>query len=446
MRAIRGALASQSGLEQGKATMSAAHILTYARHLEGGGVERAQLRLAREWLAEGRRVTLMLGRMAGPLAAELPAGIEIVAPVAGGTLSLASLADVVRERAPDVLFCAGNTYTSAAAWARARLGGAAPLIVGKMSNTSRRTDLGLIGGAAYRTWLRTHGLFLDHLVAMTPETAVRAGSALGMGDRVSVIANPPVRPLPGAVLAALPALPSPGRFILGVGRLAAQKRWDRLIAAMPALSDRHVSLVIVGEGDRRPALEAQIAALDLAGRVFLPGHSADPLLAMERAALLALPSDFEGVPGVLREALSVGHPGGRDRIEPVDRRDRHLASARQRRRPRRRGRAGRGAGALAAPRGGAPGAGAAAGARFGATLSRAVRRAARRARGQAALSSSSSPCRSDRRSSATLSIAVSGSAITSPRMPNSALARICIDSVSAGGRSTVRRATIGTTI
>lgn len=284
--------------------MSAAHILTYARHLEGGGVERAQLRLAAGWLAEGRRVTLMLGRLTGPLVAELPAGIELVAPPNGGTRSLAGLADVVRERSPDLLFCAGNTYTSAAAWARLRLGAASPLIVGKMSNNSRRTDLGLIGGAAYRTWLRTHGRFLDHLVAMTPETAARAASALGMDERVSVIPNPPVRPLPGA---ATPTLPL-GRFILGVGRLAAQKRWDRLIAAMPALSDPHVALVIVGEGDRRAALEAQVAALGLGHRVFLPGHSADPLPAMERAALLALPSDFEGVPGVLREALSVGTP------------------------------------------------------------------------------------------------------------------------------------------
>ena len=50
-----------------------------------------------------------------------------------------------------------------------------------------------------------------------------------------------------------------------------------------------------------------------------------------------------------------------------------------------------------------------------------------------------------RRSSATLTIAVIGSANISPRMPNSALARICVPSVSAGGRSTVRFATIGIT-
>ena len=97
----------------------------------------------------------------------------------------------------------------------------------------------------------------------------------------------------------------PDRYILGVGRLEPQKRWDRLIAAMPRLG---VPLVILGEGSARAALKAQVAALGLAARVHLPGHVADPLPAMAGAAVLALTSDFEGVPGVLREALSVGTP------------------------------------------------------------------------------------------------------------------------------------------
>ena len=280
--------------------MAADHILTYARTLRGGGVERAQLRLARGWLAAGRRVTLVVGRLEGPLCAELPQGIETIT-LSG---SLVGLPAVVRERRPDLIFCAGNTYTLATAWTRLRLGRAMPLTVGKVSNSLRRRDLGPLGDWGNAAWLATHGRFLDHLVAMTPETARRAERALGMAGRVEVIPNPPAEPIPGAAGLALP----PGRFILGVGRLVAQKRWDRLIAALPLLADRDVALVIVGEGERRAALEAQVAALGLGNSVFLPGHAADPLPAMARAAVVALPSDFEGVPGVLREALSVGTP------------------------------------------------------------------------------------------------------------------------------------------
>jgi glycosyltransferase involved in cell wall biosynthesis len=286
------------------AAMPARHILTYARTLKGGGVERAQLRLAGGWLAAGRRVTLVVGRLEGPLAAELPAGIETVTLGTPRAAPLLGLPAVVRERAPDLIFCAGNTYTLLAAWTRTRLGAATPPIVGKVSNSLRRTDLGPIGDWGNSAWLAGHGRFLDHLVAMTPETARRAERALRMAGRIEVIPNPPAETIPGAPAPVLP----PGRFVLGVGRLVAQKRWDRLIAALPLLAHPDVSLVIVGEGERRPALAAQVAALGLADRVHLPGHAADPLPAMARAAAVVLPSDFEGVPGVLREALSVGTP------------------------------------------------------------------------------------------------------------------------------------------
>lgn len=280
------------------------HILTVAQHLRGGGVERAMLRLARGWLAAGRRVTLVAGSLQGPLAAELPPGIEVVELGGASVWPLLALPQVVRERRPDLIFCPGNFYTVVAAWTRLRLGRRCPPIVGKMSNAPDRGDHGTLATAAHRLWLAQHRRFLDALVAMTPATAAAAEQALAMPGRVTVIANPPAAPIAGAVQPQLPA----GRFILGIGRLVPQKRWDRLIAAMPLLTDDQVSLVILGEGELRGALEAQVRALRLAPRVTMPGHAGDPLGAMARAAVVALPSDFEGVPGVLREALSVGTP------------------------------------------------------------------------------------------------------------------------------------------
>jgi len=280
---------------------AAKHIFTYAETLDGGGVERAQLRLARGWIAQGRRVTLAVGDAGGPLGAEIPPGLEI-APLAGGTYrALFGIAGLVRKLRPDVIFCAGSYYTSVALWTRLRLGGACPPIVGKISNATRRGDYSPLMAAGYGAWLRLHPWFLDRIVAMSEASAREVIETARIdAARVPVIPNPPALPLPGSRLAGLPP-----RYVLGVGRLVRQKRWERLIEAMPRLAER-LPLVILGEGEERASIAARAAALGVDLR--LPGHAADPLPAMRAATVLALTSDYEGVPGVLREALSVGTP------------------------------------------------------------------------------------------------------------------------------------------
>ncbi|PAX06910.1 glycosyltransferase [Sphingomonas lenta] len=281
--------------------MTARHVLTFAQSPGRGGVERAQLRLCAGWAQAGRRVTLVLGRADDGF--RPPTGVHIVELGSTDLLELRRLASVVRALAPDLIFCPGNHYTGMAALLRLRLRDACPPIVAKMSSTTSRGDHGPVLDRLHAAWLRTHGRFLDRLVCMTPATARAADRALGMGGRVHVIANPPTRPDPDAP----PVLLLPGRVVLGVGRLVGQKRWDRLVDALPRLPD-DVRLVLLGEGPERSTLEARARSLRVAHRVHLPGHAPCPLPAMARAALVALPSDFEGAPGVLREALSVGTP------------------------------------------------------------------------------------------------------------------------------------------
>jgi glycosyltransferase involved in cell wall biosynthesis len=272
------------------------HIMSFASGLAGGGVERALLRLTQGWLDAGARVTLAIADPSGPLAAELPAGASLVRT---------RLAAAVRAARPDILFCPGNAYTSRAALLRLQLGRRCPPIVLKISNVLDRADLPWPLRTGNRWWVRAQPLFFDRLVAMTPGLARETAHATGLSAaRIAVIANPPARPVAGAPPIPLPA----GRFIVGVGRLAPQKRWDRLIAALPLLSDPQVPAVIVGEGQERASLLAQATQLGIAHRLFLPGHAADPHLALAAAAVAVLPSDYEGVPGVLREALSVGTP------------------------------------------------------------------------------------------------------------------------------------------
>ncbi len=283
----------------------AAHILSYAQTLKGGGVERAMLRMADGWARAGRRVTLVIGDASGALAHELPAGVTVRELGDGGYRALFGLPAIVRELAPDVIFCPGNHYTGAAWWLRRRLGKACPPVVGKVSNALVRPDLPLGAGVAYRAWVRMHRGFLDAVVAMTPAMAAEALGAMGLSAaQIHVIPNPPTRPIPGAMP---PPMPD-ARFLLGVGRLAPQKRWDRLIAAMPRLHDTQVKLLILGEGEERAALERLVERLGLEDRVLMPGHAPDPLPAIARAAAVVLTSEYEGVPGVLREAIAAGTP------------------------------------------------------------------------------------------------------------------------------------------
>lgn len=283
----------------------AAHILAFAQTLRGGGVERALLRLAGGWHVAGRRVTLVLGDDSGMLRAELPPGLETLVLGDSRYRALLALPRLARELRPDLIFAAGNHYTGVAAWTRLRLGGACPPIVAKVSNALVRPELGHGAAWRYRRWLRLHPRFLDAVVAMTPAMAEEAVREMLMRPQdVHVIANPPALPIPAAEPIPLPA----GRYLLGVGRLEPQKRWDRTIAALARIADKSVSLVILGEGSARPQLEAQVAALGLTGRVGLPGYAADPLPAIAGAAAVVLTSDFEGVPGVLREALALGTP------------------------------------------------------------------------------------------------------------------------------------------
>ncbi|WP_431468996.1 glycosyltransferase [Sphingosinithalassobacter sp. LHW66-3] len=284
---------------------TAERIATIAQTLEGGGVERAMLRLARGWIDAGREVTLIAGRATGPLAAELPAGIHIEELGDSRYRALYALPRFLDRLRPDLLFCPGNHYTSLAAWTRLRMGSACPPIVAKVSNALVRPEMRGIERRGYPHWLRLHPRFIDRFVAMSPAMAAETARQMRVDPaRVSVIANPPARALAEAAPLMLPA----GRYLLGAGRLEPQKRWDRLIEALPRLKRGDVSLLLLGEGSLRRALEAQVAALGLRDRVHLPGHAADPLPAIARAEAVVLTSDYEGVPGVLREALALGTP------------------------------------------------------------------------------------------------------------------------------------------
>ncbi|WP_267423938.1 glycosyltransferase family 4 protein [Methylobacterium sp. GC_Met_2] len=105
--------------------------------------------------------------------------------------------------------------------------------------------------------------------------------------------------------------------LLCVGRLVAKKGHDDLIAALAGLpATLHWRLDLIGGGELRDALEADVRDRDLAGRVSFRGALAQPevIAAMRAADLFVLPTkpgpggDRDGLPNVLMEAASQALP------------------------------------------------------------------------------------------------------------------------------------------
>ena len=100
--------------------------------------------------------------------------------------------------------------------------------------------------------------------------------------------------------------PTERKDIFSVGRLNSQKNQAMLIRAYAALENCEDRLIIYGEGELRPELEALVKELGLENRVLLPGTCTNIPEAIKGAKLFVLPSDFEGMPNALLEAMALG--------------------------------------------------------------------------------------------------------------------------------------------
>lgn len=108
-------------------------------------------------------------------------------------------------------------------------------------------------------------------------------------------------------------LPNQGLTLISVSRLGKEKSVDFLIRAMPdiiARTDKPLRLIIVGEGDQRPELEALIRELGLVDTVMLIGSVEPEAIATyyQAADLFVFASQSETQGMVLLEAMAAGLP------------------------------------------------------------------------------------------------------------------------------------------
>lgn len=311
-------------------------IALFIYSVRGGGAQHRALTLANGFAERGHAVDLVV------VAADESAGVDLHPSVRVVALeqswrhlfeglnrrinlrglftasAIPALARYLRSERPDVLLSGASHVNLVAIFAH-RLSKTNVSLVLRASNyPSGNLRWWPPFEQAIRRLLRyTLGIvypWADHIIAVSQGVAYDVQRLTGLpNDRVTTIYNPVVGP-DIARLAAEPVdhpwvADAQVPLILAVGRLTPQKDYPTLIRAFARVrAVRAAHLVILGEGRQRHKLEKLVHEFGLDGDVALPGQVDNPFAWMSKAAVLVLSSAWEGLPGVLIEALACGCP------------------------------------------------------------------------------------------------------------------------------------------
>jgi glycosyltransferase involved in cell wall biosynthesis len=283
--------------------------------LEGGGAERVLLNLAGGLVAEGIGVDVVLAQPTGVFLSQLPTLARVIDLKASRIASsVLPLARYLREVRPDALL-AFQDHTSVAAIAAAAISlSRTPIFPAIHSTWTKMLETGgwrqhLLASVASLAYRHAAGV-----ITVSDGAAASLVSCLGVErSRVRVIYNPVVT---GDLFSKAEAAVEHPWFkagqppvVLGIGRLSRAKDFATLIASFAQLRAHcPARLLILGEGEERPALETLIRKLRVSEDVALPGFVENPYPYLRQSAVFVLSSAWEGLPTVLIEALALGVP------------------------------------------------------------------------------------------------------------------------------------------
>jgi glycosyltransferase involved in cell wall biosynthesis len=318
----------------------------------GGGMERSMLRLAEAFLGRGLAVDLVVGQAKGELLDAVPADARIVElskrpvfrarghglaadPRAFSLLlrpksmmgmlkplvrRLPSLVAYLRESRPDAILAAEPRYNVIAVWGRQLSGLDSRVVISERIQVSRHAGFGgPWGEPSLHDLLRRAYLSADAIVAVSDGVADDLAAHAGIPrERITTVYNPVVGPDLFAKAQERPDHPwfAPGAppVILAAGRLDPQKDFSTLIRAFAQIRQRRPArLVILGAANptnlpHAEELRALPGALGIGVDVALPGFVDNPFAFMAQASVFVLSSLYEGLPGVLIQALACGCP------------------------------------------------------------------------------------------------------------------------------------------
>ncbi len=281
-------------------------------HFGSGGVERVACHVANGLQRRGLKVEVIVLEATGPVRPLLDPNIPVrlLWTVPGlrhrrMKAAVPAIAAYLHKFSPRLFLSPGNHTTRPAAMGVALSGyrGAFvvkitnPLLHGRMTPRLRRRQ------SVYAWALRKARVVL----VLSPSGAEQITQLEPrLADRIRVVHNPYVsdRMLGSAALRS-PAEPP---VILSIGRLSEQKNHALLLRAASRLGRQPWRLRICGTGAEEPALRALAGELGIADRLELPGFVGDLVPEYLAATVLALSSNWEGLPATLLEAVACGCP------------------------------------------------------------------------------------------------------------------------------------------
>jgi len=281
-----------------------------------GGVERMMLNLAEGLSSVGCLVDLITVKTKSAYLNSPLEGIKLVnlgvSHTFGGVMPLVRY---LRQHRPAALLAAKDRANIVAVLANTISGTRTRLIL--RMGTTVSAALGGKRPLKEKLWYTRMRLFYPHanaVVAVSKGVAADLMKNAGLAPSlVHVIPNPVITPK--LLNLAEEPLDHPWfkdgapPVILGVGRLTKQKDFPTLIKAFAKVRESfQCRLVILGEGQDRPKLEALITDLGIRSDTLLPGFVHNPYPYFKRASLFVLSSIWEGSPNVLTEALALGTP------------------------------------------------------------------------------------------------------------------------------------------
>lgn len=291
-------------------------LTLFTSSLSGGGVERVMVNLARGFAGHGLKVDLVLAKAEGPYISQVPSGVRVVDLQASRVLtSLPNLVLYLKRERPSVFITGSYHVNIIAIWARIIAGVSCKLVVTVHNTLSQGVKNARdLKGQLLPYFVRMFYPRADVVVAVSQGVADDLVKTTGLPrELIKVIYNPVVTPelLEKAKVSIDHPWFRPGQppVILSVGRLTKQKDFPTLIRAFALVrTERSARLMILGEGEERPKLEALVRELGLEDDVSMPGFVDNPYAYMARAAVFVLSSLWEGLPTVLIEAMAVGTP------------------------------------------------------------------------------------------------------------------------------------------